>query len=246
MRLLGEAVSLSGLVYGGLFQKSIHVIPPFYDSLSDKDKQLYYCLCGIDAHTNTPTAMVFMLIDRDNNCYVDRCSVSQADTDETKHNWWRIVIGNKYRMGYSVCDKSADSTNIALSRVAQRELNIFKELQRHTCDANGRIMINGIKSLIKSEKYEGSINAGIDELKKRLKEPERLFIIDRPENKELIRAFMTMERDRYKDESKGLKDRIKEGMWHLHSALRFIFQFSVRYVPLNETLPQPYREESYV
>ena len=71
MRLLGEAVSLSGLVYGGLFQKSIHVIPPFYDSLSDKDKQLYYCLCGIDAHTNTPTAMVFMLIDRDNNSYVD-------------------------------------------------------------------------------------------------------------------------------------------------------------------------------
>ena len=244
MRLLGEAVSLSGLVYGNLFSNKVHVKEPFYEGLKDYEKSLYLTVYGIDPHGVTPTAIVFCLVDRDNNCYIDRCISGAWDTDEIKFNFWKTVNTNKYRMGWGAADKSSDSTSVAFGG-----RNIFKEITKPTYrsvnknaetygyDESVRVMIKSLPALRQSEKFDGSIKAGVDEIKKRLREPARLFIIDRPENRELINAFKTLERDTYRNEDKGVKDRIKEGRHHMHAALRYIFQFPVNWYQAQISVP---------
>ena len=245
MRLLGEAVSLSGLVYGNLFSDKLHLKEPFYENLKDYEKSLYLTVYGIDPHAVTPTAIVFVLIDRDNNCYIDRCIKGSWDTDEIKFNFWKTVNAYKYRMGWGAADKSSNSTSIAFGA-----RNIFKEIKTPTYraankniavygyDDSLRVMIKALPSLRESEKFDGSIKAGIDEIKKRLREPTRLFIINRPENKELITAFKTLERDTFRNEDKGEKDRIKEGRHHMHAALRYVFQFPVNWFPTQIQVPK--------
>ncbi|MDI6788810.1 MAG: hypothetical protein QME51_10605, partial [Planctomycetota bacterium] len=112
MRLLGEAISLSGLIYGGMFHVE-HIIPPFFEALPDDKKKDYLVISGIDPHTVTATAMVFILIDREGIAYLDRCYFRQSDTEEIKRDFWAIALSNKYRLGWTVCDKSADSSIIA-------------------------------------------------------------------------------------------------------------------------------------
>lgn|SRR5574337_714924 len=231
MRLLGEVISLSGLVYGKLFDRHIHVIAPFFEDMNAYHKKEYLCLCGLDPHTVTPTAMVFMLLDREENVYIDRCYSREATTDQLKEDYGKIVRDNGYRMGWSVADKSSDSSIIAFGG-----RNIFRELK------SGK---NAISALRTSEKYEGSIKAGVDDIKKRLKVnpvsgKPTFFIVDRPENKDLIRSMRTLERDTYADEDKnGPKDRIKEGKHHHHSAMRFLFQYPLRWYPAVDNVPQP-------
>lgn len=252
MRLLGEFVSLSGLVYGGLFNEKIHIKEPFYENLSEFQKHDYLTLYGADPHTVTPTAMVFVLVDRENNCYVDRCITGSWDTDEIKFNFWKTVYASKYRLGWGAVDRSSNSDNIAFGG-----RNIFKELTRPTYrqghkspivagyDPDPQTMIKALPSLRESEKFEGSIKAGVDEIKRRLREPARFFVINRPENKELIHAFRTMERDTYKNEdTKGLKDRIKEGRHHMHASLRYVFQFPINWYPAQIQVPEyQYQDE---
>lgn len=231
MRLLGEAISLSGLVYGRLFDRQIHVIDPFYEKLTYDEQRNYLCLSGWDPHTNTPAAGVFILFDREGNAYVDFCYFKSVDTEDLKRDFTEIVKERNYRMGWSVADKSSDSTNVMFSG-----RNIFKEISR------GK---NCIPSLRTSIKFEGSIRSGVDEIKKRLKLQEgtkkpRLCIVKRPENKVLINSFRTLERDTYANEDvKGPKDRIREGRHHLHAALRYVFQFPVNWYAEVYSAPEP-------
>lgn len=238
MRLLGEAVSLSGLIYGKLFDKEIHVIDPFYEHLEghggktkEEAQRDFLCLSGWDPHTNTPAAGVFVLIDREGNAYVDLCYFRSVDTQELKDDCKKIRQERNYRMGWSVADVSANSTNIMFGG-----RNIFKEISR------GENAIPGLRTSIK---FEGSIRSGVDEIKKRLKLDEvtkrpRLFIVNRPENKTLINSFKRLERDTYaNEETKGPKDKIKEGKHHLHAALRYIFQFPINWYPEVHYAPEP-------
>lgn len=223
MRLLGEFVSLSGLVYGNLFRERLHVIPPFYEFLEKEKQREYLVHTGWDMHLVTPMAGVFMLLDKELNAYVDRCYYRGVDTEDLKKDFQEIVKEHNYRLGWSVVDKSSDSSIVAFGG-----RNIYLEVAR------GK---NAIPGLMVSQKFEGSIRAGVDEIKKRLKINEeqsdpKLFIINRPENKLLINAFKSMERDTFANEgAKGPKDRIQEGKHHLHAALRYIFQHPLRWKP---------------
>lgn len=236
MRLLGDFVSLSGLVYGKLFDKRIHVIPPFFETLNPAEKKDYLCLTGLDPHLVTPSAMVFALLDREGNVYIDMCWDEDADTEAIKASWHKIKNRMGYRTGWSVADKSSNSSIMAFGG-----RNIFMELSRGS---------GSIPALRTSEKFEGSIKAGVDEIKRRLKFEEgkrpRFFIVDRPENKVLINSFRTLERDTYANEdSQGMKDRIKEGKHHLHAALRYLTQFPLNWYPATDEVPQPeYMDES--
>lgn len=223
MRLLGEFISLSGLVYGRLFDYRTHVIPPFIEQTCNRND--YLCITGLDPHLVTPSAMVFVLVDREGNWYVDRCYSRDADTSEIKKDWHEIVKNSGYRTGWAVADKSSNSSIIAFGG-----RNIFRELSMGE---------NAIPALRTSEKYEGSIKAGVDEIKKKLKDGT-FFIVDRPENKELIKSFKTLERETYANEDvKGPKDRISEGRHHHHAALRYISQFPVTYYDAVYEAPEP-------
>lgn len=232
MRLLGEFISLSGLVYGNLFHKDIHVIEPFEVNRHD-----HLVLTGLDPHTVTPSAMVFLILDREENVYLDRCWGETADTDEMKSAWHRLVKENGYRMGWAVADKSSNSTIIAFGG-----RNIFRELS---------LGEGAIPALRTSEKYEGSIKAGVDVIKQKLKINETtgrpsFFIVNRPENQDLIRSFRTLERDTYANEDvNGPKDRIREGKHHYHAALRYIFQFPLGWWPEIDVVPDfEYQDEA--
>ncbi|MEE8382210.1 MAG: hypothetical protein V3R78_10110 [Thermodesulfobacteriota bacterium] len=208
MRLLGEAISLSGLVYGRLFTKE-HIIEPFIEDYHSKHE--YLCITGMDPHLVTPSAMVFLLVDRENNWYIDRCHSDDGDTEQMKEHWHEIVKTNGYRTGWAVADKSSNSSIMAFGG-----RNIFRELSMGA---------NAIPALRTSEKYEGSIKAGVDEIKKRLRN-KTLFIVNRKENKDLIQSFRTLERETYANEElNGPKDRIREGKHHFHAAFRYISQY---------------------
>jgi phage terminase large subunit-like protein len=237
MRLLGEAISLSGLVYGSLFDQKIHVIEPF--EITYKDFVVYR---GLDPHLVKPTVCVEVAVDREGFEYVIGTYSKQADTEIIKADLRQRAKDRKYRLGWTRCDKSADSEIKILGG-----RNIFLELGR------GK---DAIPALFVSEKFTGSINAGVDEIKKKLKvdpsinPPEgspNLFIFNTPENKELIKSFRTLERDAYANEDKkGMKDRIAEGKHDAHAALRYAHQYPMRWMPANEERPEFMKEESYV
>lgn len=225
MRLLGEFISLSGLVYGRLFNKNIHVIPPFAANRKD-----YLVILGLDPHLVTPTAAVFLAIDREGNKYVLDSYMEEADTEKVKADICGMFLNNDWRWGWSVADRSSDTSIIAFGGK-----NIYKELSRHP---------NAIKALRTSEKFEGSIKAGVDEIKRSLKLNDMgrpsLFICDTPGNRPLIQSFRTMERDTFANEdAKGKKDKIKEGKHHCHAALRYIFQYPLNWYPENDVIPKP-------
>lgn len=238
MRLLGEFISLSGLVYGQAFNRSIHVIPPFYEHIPKEDRYAnFITYSGWDPHTVTATAGVFVLVDREGICYVDRCYSEQADTEQIKNDFHLVKNYAGYRMGWSAFDKSCDSNMVVFGG-----RNIFLELTR------GK---NAIPAGKKSAKFTGSINTGVDNIIKRLRaaaimegaatgqlEEKPLYIVDRPENRPLINSFRTLERDVHANEDlKGEKDAIREGKHHLHAALRYIFQNRVHWLPAVQRVP---------
>jgi len=242
MRLLGEFVSLSGLVYGRLFNKNIHVIEPFPVGGKSPDgkedySMTYFVVRGIDPHLVKPSACVELAVDREGIEYVVGCYLNDADTEILKKELSDRAKTRKYRLGWSIFDKSADSTLRIIG-----DKNIFTEMTR------GEDYIPGA---FKSEKFTGSINAGVDEIKQLLKlhpvtGKPKLFFFNIPELKPLIQAMTSMERDSYpNEESKGKKDRIKEGKWDLHACLRYIHQRPVVWCAPMEKVPEPV-EERYV
>lgn len=238
MRLLGEFISLSGLVYGNLFKRDIHVIPPFETGCTCGQQvhqaecpyEQYLGFLGVDPHMVKDSTSALCFIDRDDNFIVDRCYKKNADVDEMRKDHEQMLKGK--RMAWSVFDPSSDSTITAFSG-----LNIFKLLTKAP---------NPFYRARKGEKYQGSIAAGVQTVKDRLKIRERtnkptFFIMDRPENQLLIKSMRTMQRDTHQNEQvKGLKDKIQEGVHDHHACVRYILQNTLRWYPNQISQPQPY------
>jgi hypothetical protein len=225
MRLLGEFISLSGLIYGNMFNRTVHLIKPFTLDWYD-----YMVVRGLDPHLAKETHCVELAIDRMGFEYVIGTYKSRkgADVEEIKYDLWlrakngRFATSNEtYRLGWTQCDKSVDY------RIEVLGINIFEELRK------GKY---GIPALFKSEKAPGSIHAGVDQIKQLLKVNEKmrspkLMIFDIPENRDLISSFLTLERETYANEDiKGPKDRIAEGRHDDHACLRYIHQRPLRWV----------------
>lgn len=225
MRLLGEFVSLSGLVYGNLFNEKLHLIEPFE---INKDDFIVYR--GLDPHLVKPSACLELAMDREENEYVCGAYLKDVDTETLKEDLARRAHQRNYRLGWTQCDKSADSTIKILN-----ERNVYKEL------CTGRY---AIPALFKSDKFVGSIHAGVDTIKRRLKpDPDtgkpQLVIFNIPEMDQLISALKTMERDRgLREEDTGKVDKIKEGKWDLHACLRYMHQRKMRWLPREQPVPE--------
>ncbi|HDZ27462.1 hypothetical protein LCGC14_0514910 [marine sediment metagenome] len=253
MRLLGEFISIVGLIYGQSFQRGLHVIEPFKIKHDE-----HMVVRGLDPHTAKPTMCVELAVDRMMNEFVCGLYQNDVDTEIVKYELAQRAKAKNYRLAWTQCDKSANTTNKALS-----DRNIFKELSQ------GKDAIPG---LFPSEKYTGSIHAGVDEIKKLLKPREltsgeekfllkypemkksivdkkkpRLFIFDLPECRPLIRAMQSLEREAYPNEDKkGMKDQINEGKHDAHAALRYIHQRRIRWMPPVEVKPHYEDEGDYV
>lgn len=226
MRLLGEAISLSGLVYGAVFNRHIHVVPEFWSALSPSKKYNDYIVFrGLDPHMVKPSVAVEVAIDRENREYVVGTYIKEADVEVIKKDLALRAIERNYRLGWSRCDRSADSTIKALG-----DRNIYLEL------GQGQ---NAIPALEKSEKFTGSIHRGVDTIKQKLSNKE-LFIEDIPENRILINAMQTIERETYTNEDKkGLKDQIAEGKHDTHAALRYCHQRIMNWMEPFQGVPEP-------
>jgi len=264
MRLLGAWISLSGLVYGALFRKRLHVIDP--SRLVEKGGYIE-CNCphvrempgvdpyrsehapgcpflswitfsALDPHTVTATAMAFLAMDRAGNFVVDHCDQQDWTTAKIKEAWHQKA---KYRrMAWSRIDPASDSD---LKTLDNR--NIFKEL------ITGK---DRIPRLLKADKGPGSIKTGIDVIKTMLEiNPltgrPRLLIADRPENEPLMTSFRTLQKDTYANEDKkGPKDAIAEGKHHHHAVVRYIFQAHMRFIEFQPPSYSPFEipEEAYL
>lgn len=251
MRLLGEWISLSGLVYGAYFKRRIHVIAPeklglsggqyldchcssaVYGDLSVSIADLphaagcpflsYVAFLGLDPHEVKATAAVVVCVDRDDTVFVDRCYKGDKTLKDVKRDLNKIL--SLYRYGFGKCDPHADS-----DRTAFDNINAWKIL------THGE---NPIPGLRKADAYKGSILAGVDIIRQMLigrdEQHPRLMVLDRPENQELIHSFRTLQRDMYANEdTRGPKDAIAEGKHDHHAALRYILQSPLSWRPLED------------
>ncbi len=253
MRLLGEFVSLSGLIYGALLSRSLHVIEPFAVGCNcEQFKQNgshnqkcawrnFMVVRGMDIHTVTPPAAVEVAVDRLGNWYVcGRYNPKECpDVEDMKTEMAERVKSKGYRLVWSIVDKSTDSDIKALAN-----MNIYKKLKKNP---------NGIRPLFKSEKYTGSIMTGVDEIKAKLKVNQitklpSLFFFNTPEALDVYNNLASLERDTYNDESeKGPKEAILEGKRHLHAAFRYISQRRVNFIEADEVSYVPEDEsERYI
>ena len=241
MRLLGEWISLSGLIYGQVFKKRIHVIQPQRLGLAQGEYLKCTCdhvmsdpnsdplraehnpgcrflkwmiVCGLDPHTVKATAAAFLALDRNGTHVLDTCYHRKANTAGIKKDL--RIMRHGYRYTGTICDPHADSDNTALDG-----RNIYKELKTG---------VDRIPNLRKGEAYKGSILAGVDVIIQLLgvtseQSQPQFVIVDRPENQLLIQAMETLERDAWNNEErKGQKDAILEGKHDHHAAMRYILQ----------------------
>jgi hypothetical protein len=259
MRLLGEWISLSGLVYGTYFKRRVHVIAPEklgfgkgvyldchcasarYGDLSVSINDLphdpkcpflsYVAFLGLDPHEVKATAAVIVAVDRDDTIFVDRCYKGDKTLKEVKNDLNRLL--SLYRYGFGKCDPHADS-----DRTAFDNINAWKIL------THGE---NPIPNLRKADSYKGSILAGVDIIRQMLigrdAEHPRLMVVDRPENQELIHSFRTLQRDMYTNEDhRGQKDAIAEGKHDHHAALRYILQSPLSWYPQESPYAQDMKD----
>ena len=258
MRLLGEWISLSGLVYGSYFKRRVHVIAPEKLGLGQGDYLDCHCnasrlgdlsvdirdiphadncpflqyvaFLGLDPHEVKATVAVIVAVDRDETIFVDRCYKGDKTLKDVKRDLNSILRG--YRYGFGKCDPHADS-----DRTAFDNINAWKILTK------GEAPIPNLK---KADAYKGSILAGVDIIRQMLIGRDelhpRLMVIDRPENQELIHSFRTLQRDTFTNEDhRGPKDAIAEGKHDHHAALRYILQSPLRWYPLEAAESKDYQ-----
>jgi len=225
MRLLGEFVSLSGLIYTGecAFREDKHLIKPF--QLNDE----YIVYRGLDCHLSKPTAVVEVAVAPNGQKIVVGVYNEQADTERVKYDLALRAKERKYRLGWTRYDKSLDYEIQAIGGI-----NIIQKLKTPP---------NPIPAMFPSEKYKGSIDAGVDSIKLDLKinpmtgVPNVVFF-DIPEVWQLIRDIKTLERDRYINEEKnGIKDKILESKKDRHAAFRYLYQNRMDWLPANDDAP---------
>lgn len=238
MRLLGEFVSLSGLIYGKLFNHRTHVIPPFTTSCTcgtasrshvpQCPYNIYQSYVGMDPHLSKASVAVLAVLDRDNNFIVDRCYKREADVEQYKRGIHEEFELDKRRLKNAICDVSARANHTIYSN-----RSIFDDLQKNPYR---------IPKLLPSEKFKGSIHRGVDMVKRLLQihpisQKPKFFIMDRPENQGLIKSMRTLQRDTYANEDKqGVRDKIQEGMHDEHAAMRYITQLNLRWhSPVDES-----------
>lgn len=235
MRLLGEFISLSGLVYGKLFKSSIHVIEPFETACTcgggnhppECPYSQFVAFLGVDPHMVKDSTAALCVLDRDDNFYVDTCYKSGVGIEEFKEDLNRLIAGR--RLKFSTFDPSSDS-----SITIYNGLNIFR-----LC-TTGK---NKVPKAFKADKYQGSIAAGVSTIKQRLvvnekSEKPTFFIMNRPENKLLINSMRTLQRETFvNEEEKGKKDAIAEGVHDHHACVRYILQSRLKWTPLEESQP---------
>lgn len=238
MRLLGEFISLSGLVYGRLFDKSVHVIEPFQTGCTcGQPTHADGCpytnflgYLGVDPHMVKDSTAALCFIDREDNFYVDTCYKSGVNVDKFREDIALLLTGK--RMAWSVFDPSSDSTITVFNG-----LNIFK-----LCTKNPNPFVRARKG----EKYHGSIAAGVQTIKQRLEINEKskkpkFFIMNRPENQLLIKSMKTLQRDAYANEEvRGQKDKIQEGVHDHHACVRYIMQNKLNWRDHVEYAPSYY------
>lgn len=229
MRLLGEHVSLSGLIYSGesAIQKSIHIIKPFK---LNWDEHIIYR--GIDIHLAKETCCVEMAVLPDNKKVIVGVYWKKVDTEQLKQDLAQRAVERGYRLGWTRYDKSLDYSIKILS-----DTNIIDLIRRPP---------NAIPALFASEKYKGSIEAGVDLFKRWLKNKE-LFFWDTPEVWMLIKDFQTLEREKgINEEKKGLKDQIAEGKKDRHAAARYISQGNPQFIPVESEAVEEQPEERFI
>lgn len=205
-RIYGKFTQMAGLVYPE-FRKGKHTIPRF--KLSDD----YVVFTGIDPHTTTPTAVVFLAVGKLGDEYVIGEMFLEGSIEEMSAEIKKGWLG--LRTGWSVMDSSA-----------QTEIKIFgKDIYSGFC-------LNGINALL-APKGPGSIGKGISDIRERLKPTKltgkpKLRIFD--DCTMTIKSAQTLTREKYRDESRqGQKDKVAEGRHHHHAALRYIYQVGPYY-----------------
>lgn len=237
MRLLGEFISLSGLVYGRLFDKNVHVIEPFETGCNcGQSSHSTNCpfvnflgYLGVDPHMVKDSTAALCFIDREDNFYVDTCYKSGVNTEQFREDISNLLVGK--RMAWSVFDPSSDSNITAFNG-----LNIFKLCTRNP---------NPFPRARKGEKYHGSIAAGVQTIKNRMEVNEkskrpRFFIMNRPENQILIKSMKTLQRDTFANEDvRGQKDKIQEGLHDHHACVRYILQNKLHWRDYYASVPMP-------
>lgn len=251
MRLLGEWISLSGLIYGTYFKRRIHVILPEKLGLGPGEYMdchcgsirtdfsanpaecyhqpncpylLYVAYLGLDPHEVKASAAVVVCVDREGTKFVDRCYLGDKRISLVKEDLHAIL--RTYRYGFGKCDPHADS-----DRTAFDNINIWKIL------THGDYPVPGLR---KADSYKGSILAGVDIIRGLLQgrdvDHPGLFILDRPENQLLIQSMRSLQRDTFTNEdTRGPKDAIQEGKHDHHAAMRYIFQSPLNWYPYEQT-----------
>jgi phage terminase large subunit-like protein len=215
MRLLGEHVSLSGLIYSGenAYQKSIHLVKPFK---MDWSEHIVYR--GLDMHLAKEAACVEIAVVPDGRKFVVGVYYKKGTTDDVKADLAKRAVERKYRLGWTRYDKSLDYEIRTLG-----DVNIMQMFRQPP---------NPIPALIPSEKYKGSIEAGVDQIKQDLRD-KKLFFFDIPEMQLLIKNIQTLEREKgINEDKKGVRDKIAEGKKDLHAAMRYAFQGHMNFIPV--------------
>lgn len=222
MRLLGEFVSLSGLIYKGEseWKAAVHLVDPF-----ELDWGTYVVYRGLDVHLSKPTCCVELAVDPAGVKYVVGVYYEDTDTEKVKEALAKRAVERRYRLGWTRYDKSLDYEIKALGGI-----NIIQKL---------KMPPNPIQPMFPSEKYDGSIEAGVDAIKQDLK-PDKftgkptLYFFNTPEVWTLIRDIQALERDKARNEDqKGMRDKILEGRRDRHAALRYIYQAYVEWIPVD-------------
>lgn len=225
MRLLGEFVSLSGLIYKGesALRPDIHVRPAF-----DLDWHKYVVYRGMDVHLSKPATVVEIAVDPFGVKYVVGVYAGSARIDQVKQDLAMRAAERKYRLAWTRYDKSLD-----YEMEANDGMNLMTRYKQAP---------NAIPAMIPSEKKEGAVKAGVDAIREDLrlrlvdgKLKPALYFFDTPEVWTLIKDIQTLERDKgLQEERRGERDKINEGNKDRHAALRYAYQGQLAWLDSDE------------
>lgn len=204
MRMFGSFIALSGFVYGDVFRRREHVIPPF-EITSE-----HMVVRGLDPHWEKPACCVEAALDNAGKIYIIGTYWKKGTIEAIKRDLAARVEG--YRMGPTVVDAS-----LGIKSSIGGTTTVIDDM---------RSGANAIRSMRTSDKAIGSIERDIRRIRKYLTNGD-LYIFDTPENQLLIVAMETLERN-MRDAWKG-KDSFREQNLDAHACLRYIFQLPLSF-----------------
>lgn len=235
VRLLGQHKSLSGLIYKGphRLRPEVHLIEPF-----DLNYHEYVVYRGLDPHPSKETCCVEMAVDRFGTMFIVGTYYDDSDSVEVKKALARRAVERNYRLAWTAYDPSLD-----YEAKGYDSINIVQKYKESP---------NAVPAMLAAQKYKGSIDAGIDQIKLALKLGERsqkpqLYFFKTPEVMRLVKDIQTLERDASRNEDKrGKRDKINEGNRDHHAAMRYIFQHRPIWIEPENDVAEPYSEERYL